>query len=158
MSASWRFPSTVAVLLGLLPLSAPFPLAAQDLPLGAADAGKVVRARLVGDGTVQGRFVPLGDGRLGIRTDQGATDTLRLGSLSELAVRQRHTRTGAIVGGIAGVGFGVFVGYVANALCDAADCRTGRTYAIAIPVFGAGGALLGAALGSAFPKWKRVFP
>ena len=134
--------------------------AAQDQPpfLTQIDPGKYVRARLDPDRTVSGHFVPVGDGRLGIRLDAGVTDTLRLADLRELSVRGRHTKAGAILGGIAGVGFGTFVALMVTALCETDDCRGGRPFAIAIPVFGAGGALVGAAVGTAFPKWKRVYP
>ncbi|HSE52409.1 MAG TPA: hypothetical protein VLB00_09470 [Gemmatimonadales bacterium] len=134
--------------------------AAQSQPpvLTQVDPGKYVRARLDPDRTISGHFVPVGDGRLGIRHDAGVTDTLRLAELRELSVRGRHTKAGAILGGIAGVGFGTFVAIMVTALCETDDCRGGRPFAIAIPVFGAGGALLGAAVGTAFPKWKRVYP
>jgi len=134
--------------------------AAQSQPtvLERIDSGKYVRARLDPDRTISGHFVPVGDGRLGIRHDAGATDTLRLSELRELAVRGRHTKAGAILGGIAGVGFGTFVAIMVTALCETDDCRGGRPFAIAIPVFGAGGALVGAAVGTAFPRWKRVYP
>ncbi|HJR35343.1 MAG TPA: hypothetical protein VJ817_10365, partial [Gemmatimonadales bacterium] len=134
--------------------------AAQDQPpvLTQIDSGKYVRARLDPDRTLSGHFVPVGDGRLGIRHDAGVTDTLRLAEVRELAVRGRHTKAGAILGGIAGVGFGTFVAIMVSALCETDDCRGGRPFAIAIPVFGAGGALVGAAVGTAFPKWKRVYP
>jgi hypothetical protein len=134
--------------------------AAQGQPtiLDQIDPGKYVRARLDPDRTVSGHFVPVGDGRLGIRHDAGVTDTLRLAELRELSVRGRHTKAGAILGGIAGAGFGTFVAIMVTALCETDDCRGGRPFAIAIPLFGAGGALLGAAVGTAFPKWKRVYP
>ena len=122
------------------------------------ESGKYVRARLDPDRTVSGHFVPVGDGRLGIRRDAGVTDTLRLAELRELSVRGRHTKAGAILGGIAGAGFGTFVAIVVNAMCETDDCRGARPFVIAIPAFGAGGALLGAAVGTAFPKWKRVYP
>jgi hypothetical protein len=125
----------------------------------ATKAGQVVRVRLLSNRTASGHFTPIGDGRLGIRTEAGAIDTFRVDQIREFALRGRHTKTGAIVGGIAGAGFGVFVGLLANALCeDATDCEGTTPYAIAIPLFGGGGALLGAAIGTAFPKWKRVFP
>ena len=134
--------------------------AAQGQPtiLDQIDPGKYVRARLAPDRTVSGHFVPVGDGRLGIRLDAGVTDTLRLDDLRELSVRGRHTKAGAILGGIAGAGFGTFVAIVVDALCETDDCRGARPYVIAIPVFGAAGALVGAAVGTAFPKWKRVYP
>lgn len=130
----------------------------QQPVLTQIDPGKYIRARLDPDRTISGHFVPVGDGRLGIRHDAGVTDTLRLAELRELAVRGRHTRAGAILGGIAGVGFGTFVAIMVTALCETDDCRGGRPFAIAIPVFGAGGALVGAAVGTAFPRWKRVYP
>jgi len=134
-------------------------VSAQSNPvLGQIDSGKYVRARLDPDRTISGHFIPVGDGRLGIRLDAGVTDTLRLAELRELSVRGRHTKAGAILGGIAGAGFGTFVAIVVNAMCETDDCRGARPYLIAIPAFGAAGALLGAAVGTAFPKWKRVYP
>jgi len=122
------------------------------------DSGKYVRARLDPNRTISGHFVPVGDGRLGIRHDAGVIDTLRLAQLRELSVRGRHTKAGAILGGIAGAGFGTFVAIVVNALCETDDCRGARPYLIAIPVFGAAGGLVGAVVGTAFPRWKRVYP
>ncbi len=126
--------------------------------LARIESGKVVRARLDPDRTLVGSYAPVGDGRLGIRSDLGATDTLRLGEIRELAIRGRHTKTGAIVGGMAGVGLGIFIGWIVTNTCDAADCDGSGPYAVAIPLFGGGGALLGAAIGTAIPRWKRVFP
>jgi hypothetical protein len=136
-------------------------LAGQDgIPPAVAEVrpGAFVRARLGEDRTLSGRFVAVGDGRIGIRSDAGATDTLRLRDVGELAVRARHTKTGAIIGAVAGAAFGAFVGYMAYALCEVDSCRDGSTFLIAIPAFGAGGALVGAAVGSAFPSWKKVYP
>jgi hypothetical protein len=151
----------LAVLVTLLP---PISVGAQqstsppETVLARIESGKVVRARLDSDRTVVGQYAPVGDGRLGIRTDAGTTDTLPLTGLRELSVRGRHTKTGAMVGGIAGIGFGIFVGYVVTHVCDSTDCDGSGPYAVAIPLFGGGGALLGAAIGAAIPKWKRVFP
>lgn len=140
------------------------PAAAQTQPPGAGGVldrirpGATVRARLGPDRSLTGRYVPIGDGRLGISADVGTTDTLRLTQLSELSVRGRHTKAGAIVGGAAGAAFGLFVGFVVTAICDSADCHGTRPYLVAVPAFGVGGALLGAAVGAAIPKWRRVYP
>jgi len=154
---SWRLAVLASVLAPAI-LRAQAPPTPSEAVLARVEPGKVVRARLHSDRTVVGQYAPVGDGRLGIRTDAGTTDTLSLTALRELSVRGRHTKTGAIVGGIAGVGFGVFVGWVVTHVCDAADCDGAGPYAVAIPLFGGGGALLGAAIGAAIPKWKRVFP
>ena len=148
----------LAALASLLVTSNAIAQSSAGATIGRVASGAFVRARTDADRTLAGRFIPVGDGRLGIRSDQGVTDTLRLGELRELSVRGRHTKTGAIIGGIAGVAVGIFVGVMVNGVCETDDCRGARPYLIAIPAFGAGGALLGAAVGSAFPKWKRVFP
>lgn len=152
-----KFSRAVVFVLGLVPAG----IAAQnsdDAAIRELRPGAYIRAQLGADRLLSGRFVPIADGRLGIRSDAGATDTLRLREIGELAVRGRHTKTGAIIGGIAGAGFGLFVGYMAYALCEVDSCRDGSSFLIAIPAFGAGGALVGAAIGSAFPKWKKVYP
>jgi hypothetical protein len=156
-----RVQRSVLVLAGLLAPIAARAQAVANQPgavLARIESGTVVRARLDADRLVVGQYARLGDGRLGIRTAAGTTDTLVLADLGELAVRGRQTKTGAIIGGIAGVAVGIFVGVMVNGVCETDDCRGARPYLIAIPAFGAGGALLGAAVGSAFPKWKRVFP
>ncbi len=149
----------------LLTVTSPAPGAAQQRPAdaGAAAAllrpGSVIRVILPDGQKVIGRLGFAGDGRLGIRRADNGVDSLRLDRVRGLSVRGRQTRTGAIIGGIAGAGFGIFVGLLSNALCEGGtDCRGASPYLIAIPVFGGGGSLLGAVVGSAFPKWKRVFP
>ena len=123
------------------------------------EPGKVVRARLTTATTVTGRFTSVSDGRLGIDTDAGRAEAIPIEQIKELAVRGRHTKAGAIIGGIGGAGFGAFIALMVNALCEGGDdCSGFRPWAIAVPAFGAGGALVGAAVGSAFPKWKRVYP
>ena len=155
LKGSWSWRLAVA-LPGLLA----GPLTAQSGEDRVSDLrpGAYVRARIGADRAVTGQFIPVGDGRVGIRTEIGGTDTLRLREIGELAVRGRHTKTGAILGGVAGAAFGAFVGYVAYALCEVDSCRDGETFLIAIPAFGVGGALVGAAIGTAFPKWKKVYP
>jgi len=135
--------------------------AGQSDPAGVVSRirpGAVIRARLTSEQTVTGRYVPIGDGRLGITAEPGMTDTVRLSQLRQLAVRGRHTKTGAIIGGAGGAAFGVFVGILVTALCETDSCNGTRPYLIAVPVFGAAGALLGGAVGAAFPKWRTVFP
>lgn len=125
---------------------------------GRLGVNSVVRATLSDGRTITGRYAALGDGRLGVRSESGATDTLTLTRIQTLAVRGRHTKTGAIIGGAAGLAAGIFVGYMVHGVCDAAECDGVRPYLLAIPLFSGGGALLGAAIGAAIPKWKKVYP
>jgi len=121
--------------------------------------GSLVRATLPEGRRITGRLSLVGDARIGIRGSESGVDTLRIAGLATLSARRRHTGTGAIVGGIAGAGFGVFVAMMANALCEGgSDCAGARPYLIAVPLFGSGGALAGAAVGSVFPRWKRIYP
>jgi len=127
-------------------------------PLGRLGPNTVVRATLPDGRRLVGAFQSAGMGRLGVGTPSGTTDTLTLAQIRTLEVRGRHTRTGAIVGGVAGVASGVFIGYVIGATCDAAECHRGRAYLYTIPLFGGAGTLLGAVIGAALPKWNRVYP
>jgi hypothetical protein len=154
----------VVLLCSLVLVGAPDPAPAQAGPstsggvLSRIRPGAMVRARLGPERTITGTYLPIGDGRLGVSAERGTTDTLRLDELGELAVRGRHTRTGAIVGGAAGVALGAFIGLIITATCDAAACDRVGPYFVTVPLFGAGGALLGGAVGAAIPKWRRVLP
>ena len=80
----------VAACLGALMLTVSGAAAQSQAPvLTQIEAGKFVRARLDPDRTISGHFVPVGDGRLGIRHDAGATDTLRLAELPPVEPRAR---------------------------------------------------------------------
>lgn len=68
-------------------------------------------------------------------------------------VRGRHTKTGAIIGGILGAGGGLFFGLLIDAVCEG-DCQGS---AATVTVLGLGaGVGLGALVGSAFPRWKEL--
>ena len=128
-------------------------------PLARIEPGTVIRVELRSGTRVTGRFERVGDGRLGIRSSDGTGDTFRVSELRTLSVRRRHTGTGAIIGGGLGAGFGVFVGWLANAICEGGqDCSGARPYLLAVPLFGSAGALAGAGVGSIFPRWRRIFP
>lgn len=75
-----------------------------------------------------------------------------------LELRGRQTRVGAVIGGMTGVAAGLFFGWIINAVCETDDCRGARPFLITIPVFAAGGGFVGGVIGTAFPKWTRVYP
>lgn len=82
--------------------------------------------------------------------------TIQLGAVDTLWVRGRRTLTGAIIGGVLGIGGGIFLGALADGLCEY-DCSGNNVVGGA--VFGlAAGAAAGALVGTAFPRWRRVFP
>jgi len=143
------------LLVRVLPVSGQGALPSQ---LERLSHNSVVRVTLLDGRSLSGQFVGVGDGRLGVRAQSGRTDTLSLGGVQSLAVRGRHTRTGAIVGGSAGLAAGIFIGWLVGAICDAAECDRTGPLLVTIPLFTGGGTLLGAAIGAAVPKWKTVFP
>jgi hypothetical protein len=147
--------STALLLVWVLPVSGQGALPDQ---LGRLNHNSRVRVTLLDGRALTGQFVGIGDGRLGVRAESGRTDTLSLGDVRTLAVRGRHTKTGAIVGGSAGLATGIFVGWLVGALCDAAVCDRAGPFLVTIPLFTGGGSLLGAVIGAAVPKWKQVFP
>jgi hypothetical protein len=104
---------------------------------------------------VQGRLDGLSRTSIRVSFD-GSGESVDLNQLTAVWVRGRHTKTGAIVGGIGGLGLGLFVGYIANALCETDDC--GDAYLLAPALFIPAGALVGAAIGAAIPNWRRIIP
>ena len=126
--------------------------------LGRLGPTSVIRATLPDGRTLIGRYAAVGDGRLGVSSDAGTTDTLQLTQLRTLSVRGRNTKTGAIVGGSVGLATGLFFGYLIGAIDDSADPDREGPFLVTIPLFTGGGTLLGAVIGAAIPKWKQVYP
>lgn len=104
---------------------------------------------------VQGRFEGLTSNSVRVSFD-GTGESVDLDRLTAAWVRGRHTKAGAIVGGAAGLGLGVYIGLIANALCETSDC--GSAYFLAPAIFIPAGALVGAAVGAAIPNWRRIIP
>lgn len=76
--------------------------------------------------------------------------------------RRRSTGTGALVGGAVGAAaFTGFLHLIVSALCESVEgCASDhrRAWGYGIVLGGAGGALLGAGVGSLIPRWEQVFP
>lgn len=110
------------------------------------------------------------EGRLGQTSDDSVTLMLRQGvssvalaSVDTIWRKRRHVGRGALIGGV--VGAGLFTGFlhlIVTAFCDAdaSACRKdhNRAWAAGIVLGGSGGALLGAGVGSLFPRWVRILP
>ncbi|MGH7534173.1 MAG: hypothetical protein ACREMG_01165, partial [Gemmatimonadales bacterium] len=125
-----------------------------DAVLGQLRPGQVVRVTTAGQGRVAARILELETGPRLLRLE-GIPSPVALGSIDSLWVRGRATKTGLIVGAAVG---GVSAFALAAAICGVASegqgCDVWGTVA-AIGLGGAaGGALLGAAVGSAIPKWR----
>jgi hypothetical protein len=104
---------------------------------------------------VQGRFDGLSQTTIRVSFD-GSGESVDLDELTAVWARGRHTKAGAILGGAAGLGLGLYIGLVANALCETDDC--GSAFLIAPALFIPAGALVGGAIGAAIPNWRRILP
>jgi hypothetical protein len=87
--------------------------------------------------------------------------TLPLGGRDSVWVRGRATTPGAVVGGLAGLALtGAAVALFYSVCEDGTDdpCTGQQTFIPFGIVAVGGGALLGAAVGSLFPRWRRHYP
>jgi hypothetical protein len=106
-------------------------------------------------GRVQGYVSGVSGSHVALRTD-GQSRFIPLAGIDTLWIRARATKAGAIVGGILGLGGGVFLGAIADALCES-SCQGSATVSVGI-VGTLAGAGVGALIGSAIPRWKKVYP
>ncbi len=158
----WRVAGTVALLV----LSGASVARGQGTPL---DSGRLVRITFDSGSRLVGRLlqpaIP-GNNALIICRYPGppcssAADSSRvrrvpISGMAALEIQHgSHAGTGALIGGLIGLGVGSFVGAL-RGFCDAADCGPPAL----VYLFGgaAGGALLGALIGGGSPRWKTAQP
>ena len=127
----------------------------------ALTPGAAVRVAMSGArARVTGRMLELSPDTLVIAPDDGAAVRIAFADVDTVWRATRGTKqgaiAGAILGGVALAGLGVIA---ADALCETSDCSRDQAHAgLAGGVIGAaGGALLGAALGSLAHTWQRVY-
>ncbi len=103
-----------------------------------------------------GTYQSFGSGEVVLARDS-LVERLRLDQVSGLWVRGRATKTGAIVGALAGMVAGGFVGLVVAGVCEV-DCPSQATGMIFGGGVGAASGLgFGAIVGAAIPRWRRIF-
>lgn len=150
-----RFTTLLAILVS--------PLSAQEIPPGLDSASVVqlrpdrfVRIQVPELGRIQGTVGSRSATELELQSE-GTSRRIQLAAVDTLWVRGRRTKTGAIIGGILGLGGGIFLGALGEALCEY-DCDNDN-YIVTGALFGAAaGGATGALIGAAIPRWKRVYP
>lgn len=153
-----------SLLVLLLAVSPPLRAQAQGSRLVAAvrelTAGQQVRLETIRAERFRGRFVAVDDSMLALAL-RDRTARIRLPEIERLWVRSRATGRGALIGAggglLVGVAYGLLIGEVA---CggDGGDCTPAELALVTGLVGGAGGAVLGAGIGSMAPLWRVRFP
>ncbi len=138
-----------AALLGAL-IGAPFPKWQQRAgsALAGLRVGQRVRIR-TGDGLVQG-WISNSPNLVTLRTADGSTIEVPAPGVDSLWVRGTHARTGALMGAVAGFALGAF-GTTSTTPYTARNTVAGGLGIV-------GGALVGAIIGAAVPKWQLRVP
>ncbi|MGH7561240.1 MAG: hypothetical protein ACRENB_09470 [Gemmatimonadales bacterium] len=158
-----RFPAVAALfLLASVPGAAPAQARRLDPAAAAAALARLTPAQTV---RIEDRVGIRTEGRFGgvagttLRLSQnGAAEEVDLSRLAAVWVRGRQTKAGAIIGGAAGLGVALFFGLIANGVCETDECRGVGPYLVYSAIFVPGGALVGAAIGAAIPRWRRIAP
>lgn len=145
---------TLSWIVGAL-LLAPVSLTAQ---MGAAPVGSTVRVFLQGDAQpLTGTLAPSSMGAWAVVGDDGALRTFRDAEVSSVEIERRGNRwkSGALIGGGAGLALALFVVSGTDCeediagLCETVTGTTETAALIWLPVVGAGaGALVGALVGT----------
>lgn len=123
-------------------------------------AGRRIRIAPSDGPVVEGMLVAREGLHLVLRYD-ARLDRVPLARIDQLWERGRATGIGALIGGITGGAVGTALGLlIGEVICDNEDCDANTLEAVALLGGGgaAGGALLGAGIGSLIPKWRLRFP
>jgi hypothetical protein len=121
-------------------------------------AGQTVRVRLRDGQRFEARLAGVDSSPLALRFAR-APQVVPASSIDSLWVRRHGAARGALVGGIVvgGAAFGLGA-FVCSALSEGAGCHDwGAVGVFTLAGAGAGG-LVGAGVGSLFPRWRRVDP
>ena len=152
-----------AVPMALLLVSLASTISAQESAPGGLDSSSIlllkpdrfVRMQVPELGRIQGTVGARMGSEIVLQSEEGGR-RINLAAVDTLWVRGRRTKTGAVIGALLGLGGGVLLGTLFDALCEF-DC--GGDYTLTGGLIGAAaGGATGAVIGAAIPRWRRVFP
>ena len=154
----------ILLILAASPASVSAQSTDRETAVEAVKAGELVRLDVVRIGRMEGPFLATNDSTFTL-TRNGEPAQVQLGDIERLWVRGRSTgkgaRIGALVGGVLGIAFGIWVAKTFSICGDYEDEPCVPTLggaAVGGLVGGAGGGLLGAGIGFAIPTWRLRFP
>ena len=116
---------------------------------------RFVRIQVPDLGRIQGKVGFISGPELYLVTGEGSR-TISLAAADTLWIRGRQTTLGAVIGGVIGLGGGVFLGLLAQGIggAESSDNVVGPVALVGT----AAGALVGAVAGATFRRWRRVHP
>jgi hypothetical protein len=127
--------------------------------LSRIKSGAQVRLAVEGDRFVEGRLVQVGDGQ--VLLDRAA-EVVPIATIHAVWVRGDSTKTAASIGALGvGLATGALAALISTAFCDSGDACGGAAVtggAVGLLAGAAAGGLTGGVVGTAIPKWHRVYP
>lgn len=153
--------SRCSLYLILIGLAAPAALPCQESTdpaslLQELDRGDRVRVLAPPDTLVEGTVASIYARSIVLDLETPATEqwTTEFGSIDAVWTRGRQTWLGAAIGGGAGVILGGLAMWFGSGLCEYNCDSDAGDYALGTLLFGGAGAIVGALVGTAFPKWS----
>jgi len=150
----------LAVLLAAAPLAAQAPERTPATVLPTIKPGSRLRIE-AGNALMTGKLDSLTADRLVINGADGRS-SIPINTINTVWVRHGHGAKGAQIGGVIGaVVTTAFFHLIVSGLCDSTDgCHRDhvRAWGYGIAIGGAGGALIGAGVGSLVQGWERKAP
>ena len=127
--------------------------------LARVPSGKTIRVGTRSSQLHTGRLADFDAVILRLESEDAPLLTVPLDEIRSLRVRGRATKTGAVIGGVAGLAFGVLAGvFVAKIADEEGDPEYAKAIAGVGAFFTVVGAGTGAIVGSAIPKWRLKWP
>ena len=121
--------------------------------------GKTIRVGTRSSQLHTGRLADFDAVMLQMESEDRQLITVPLDEITWLRVRGRSTMTGAVIGGLAGLAFGVLYGvFVARIATEDGDPEYASAIAAVGAFFTVVGAGTGAIIGTAIPKWRLKWP
>ena len=149
------------LILAVSPVAAPAQDTIRPSVVQAEKIGARMRVDVSEIGRVEGRFLFTTSTTLTLETGQDVRTQIGFPDIERLWIRGPSTRRGAVIGALAGIAFGIWLGTEAASSCDidGEPCFTSAAAAtVGGLLSGAVGALVGAGIGFAIPTWRLRFP
>lgn len=121
--------------------------------------GRLIRLTRMPGARVEGIVTATSDTMVTLQWGDSSVSRIPVVTIAAIDRRGRSTARGALWGGgiglVAGFAYGLLIGEIA---CSETDCTRAEVGAVVGGLGAVSGAVLGAGIGFAIPRWRRVFP